>query len=105
MLTTNDISLIVYNSGDMLELINKHLYNTRMLFVVEVAEDVWNNNGLRWNYSDRIVVTLSPNVKPNWVNNSEMKFIRYQDLTTISHGIQQSILNQLKRKVKKWQNA
>lgn len=99
MQTTDDIAFIVFNNGSIDDLIKTHLYSNKM-FAVEIAEDVWARG---WNYSDRIIITFSSNLKPNLIYNDEVRFIRYQDLAELGKGIQESILNQLKRNVQRWQ--
>ena len=104
--TTNDIAFLLYNSGDVDNVRGVYLYNPKMLFVVEIAEYVWKSNGrLRWNYSDRIIITPITNLKRGITDNDSVKFLRYQDLAQISTGIQQSVLNNLRRYAQKWQNV
>lgn len=106
MQTTDDMAFLLYNNGDVMRVADTYFYNRRAFFVVEIAESVWEKKGmLQWAYSDRIIITPTANLKPIIVGEDETRFLRYQDLVTISYGVQQSVLRSLRRFVQQWQNA
>jgi hypothetical protein len=105
-MTANDLIYMVCNHGEMPTFLEATIIDHSKIIVVEVAESTWwaNDGNFKWAYSDRIVITHPSNLRKGYLSHPDF-FLTYVQLSEISIGIQQSILENLRRYKHKWQNS